>query len=114
MSRKDTDPRNHPEARRIRALRRADGYGDSASRWAHHLGWTDTALSNYETGFRRVPRDAALKLHQKVAGFDPLWLWTGDERGLSVKLRDELRKAEAELEAEEEAEESDPKRSMRR
>lgn len=107
MGGKDTDPKNHPEARRIRALRRAEGYGDSASRWAHYLGWTDTALSNYETGFRRVPRDAALKLYQKIPGFDPLWLWTGEERGLSLALRDRLREAEA-------AEEIEIKKSMRR
>jgi hypothetical protein len=100
MSENDTDPKNQPEAKRIRALRRAEGYGDNASRWAHYLGWTDTALSNYETGFRRVPRDAALKLYQKVPGFDPLWLWTGEERGLSLHLRDRLRKALADEEEE--------------
>lgn len=110
MSEKDTSPRNHPEARRIRALRRAEGYGDNASRWAHFLGWTDTALSNYETGFRRVPRDAALKLYQKIPGFDPLWLWTGEERGLSLALRERLRQAEAA----EEAEEARTQRSMQR
>ena len=79
----------------MRALRRAEGFGDSAARWAKYLGWTDTALSNYETGFRRVPRDAALQLHRKVPGFDPLWLWTGDEARLSFDLRQRLRKAEA-------------------
>lgn len=83
----------------MRALRRAEGYGDSASRWAHFLGWTDTALSNYETGFRRVPRDAALKLHQKVPGFDPLWLWTGDEERLGFDLRRRVREAYAAEEA---------------
>jgi hypothetical protein len=108
MSGKDADPKNHPEARRMRALRRAEGYGDNASRWAHYLGWTDTALSNYETGFRRVPRDAALKLYQKVPGFDPLWLWTGEEKGLTLELRERLRKAL--LDEEEEAE----TRAMRR
>jgi hypothetical protein len=79
----------------MRALRRAEGFADSASRWAKYLGWTDTALSNYETGFRRVPRDAALRLRQRVPGFDPLWLWEGEERGLPVALRDRLREAEA-------------------
>ena len=80
----------------MRALRRAEGFADNQSRWAHFLGWTDTALSNYETGFRRVPRDAALRLRERVPGFDPVWLWTGDERGLtSVALRDRLRLAEA-------------------
>lgn len=94
MGGKDTDPRNHPEARRMRALRRAEGYGDNASRWAKYLGWTDTALSNYEVGFRRVPRDAALQIYKKVPGFDPLWLWTGDESRLGFDLRKRLREAE--------------------
>lgn len=100
MADKDTDPKNHPEARRMRALRRAEGYGDSASRWAHYLGWTDTALSNYEVGFRRVPRDAALKLFRKIPGFDPLWLWTGDEERLGFQLRQRVREALAAEDAE--------------
>jgi len=91
----------------MRALRRAEGYEDSASRWARYLGFTDTALGNYETGFRRVPRDAALQLHKRIPGFDPLWLWTGEEKGLTVELRDRLRRAEA-------AEEVEIKKSTRR
>jgi hypothetical protein len=78
----------------MRAIRRAEGYADNASRWAHYLGWTDTALSNYEVGFRRVPRDAALRLRERVPGLDPIWLWTGEEMGLPVGLRDRLREAE--------------------
>lgn len=87
----DEDPRNHPEAVRMRLLRRAAGFGDSAARWAQFLGWTPTALGNYETGFRRVPRDAALQLHRKVPGFDPLWLWTGNEERLGFTLRQRIR-----------------------
>ncbi len=76
-----------PEARRFRMLRRAEGYADSQSRFAQYLGWTDTALNNYETGFRRVPRDAALQLLHKIPGFDPVWLWTGDKKNLAFDLR---------------------------
>jgi len=90
------DPKNHPDARRMRALRRAEGYGDSATRFAAYLGWTLAALSSYEVGFRRVPREAALQLYRKIPGFDPLWLWTGEERGLSMDLRNRLRAAAAE------------------
>lgn len=79
----------------MRALRRAEGFADSSSRWAHFLGLQDTAVSNYETGFRRVSRDAALRIRERVPGFDPVWLWTGDERALPVALRDRLREAEA-------------------
>ena len=91
---KKSGPKGHPEARRMRLLRHAEGYGDSASRWAHYLGWSDTALGNYETGYRRVPRDQALKLYQKVPGFDPVWLWTGEESRLGFDLRRRIREAE--------------------
>jgi hypothetical protein len=53
----------------------------------------------YETGTRRVTRDGALTLYKKIPGFDPLWLWTGDERNLTLDLRQRLRQADAELEA---------------
>jgi hypothetical protein len=95
MAEKKTDSKNHPEAVRMRALRRAEGYADSQSRWARFLGWTQEAVSNYEVGFRRVPRDAALHLREKVHGFDPVWLWTGDEKALTLELRKRLREAEA-------------------
>lgn len=95
MSEEESSGRDSPEAKRLRALRRAEGYGDNASRWAHYLGWTETALSNYETGFRRVPRDAALQLYRKVAGFDPLWLWTGEKRGLGFDLKRRIDAVEA-------------------
>jgi hypothetical protein len=96
MSGKGADPKTRPEAQRMKALRRAEGYGDSATRFAHYLGWTLAALSSYEVGFRRVPREGALQLYKKIPGFDPLWLWTGEERGLSMDLRNRIRRAEAE------------------
>src|SRR5258708_7039052 len=95
MADESTNGRNHPEARRMRTLRQAEGFGDSATRFARYLGWEPTALGNYENGFRRVPRDAALWLHKKIAGFDPLWLWTGERRGLSFDLRSRIEAEEA-------------------
>ena len=80
----------------MRILRRAAGYGDNATRFARYLGWEPTALGNYESGFRRVPRDAALLLYRKIAGFDPLWLWTGEKRGLGFDLLKRIEEAEAE------------------
>jgi hypothetical protein len=65
MSSRKTSPDD--EARRMRLLRRAEGY-ENCARWAAYLGWTTTALNNYETGFRRVPRDAAMQLYNKVPG----------------------------------------------
>ena len=52
-----------------------------------YLSWGQSAVSMYETGQRRVPRDAALELRKKVPGFDPVWLWTGDKRNLAFDLR---------------------------
>lgn len=89
----------------MRLLRKVEGYGDSASRWAHHLNLTDTQVSNYETGFRRVPRDVALKLYEKVPGFDPVWLWTGEQERLGFDLRRRVREAEDAEKASEKARE---------
>jgi transcriptional regulator with XRE-family HTH domain len=82
----------------MRLLRRAEGFAESAQGFAQKVGWSPTQLSNYESGDRRVPRDAALQLLKRVPGFDLAWLWTGEERGLSFDLRrriDEARQAEA-------------------
>lgn len=78
--------KDDPEAGRFRLLRRAEGY-ESGTAWADYLGWGQSAVSMYETGQRRVPRDAALELLEKVPGFDPVWLWTGDKRNLAFDLR---------------------------
>lgn len=86
------------EALRLRLLRRAEGFDKNAQGFAARVGWTPTQLSNFETGGRRVPRDAALQLLKRVPGFDLAWLWTGEERGLSFDLRrriEEARQAEA-------------------
>jgi transcriptional regulator with XRE-family HTH domain len=83
------------EARRMRQLRRAEGFGESAAAFAKRVGWTPTQLSNYENASRRVPRDAALQLLKVIPGFDPLWLWTGEKRALSFDLRRRLEEIEA-------------------
>jgi transcriptional regulator with XRE-family HTH domain len=91
----EEDNRIEAEARRMRLLRRAEGFGDAAAAFAKRVGWTPTQLSNYENGQRRVPRDAALQLLKAVPGFDPLWLWTGEKRALSFDLRRRLDEADA-------------------
>jgi transcriptional regulator with XRE-family HTH domain len=83
------------EARRMRQLRRAEGFGENAAAFAKRVGWTPTQLSNYENGLRRVPRDAALQLLKVIPGFDPLWLWLGEKRALSFDLRRRLEEVEA-------------------
>lgn len=62
--------KDDPEAGRFRLLRRAEGY-ESGTAWADYLGWGQSAVSMYETGQRRVPRDAALELPKKGTGFRP-------------------------------------------
>jgi hypothetical protein len=39
--------------------------------------------------------DKALQLRSKIPGFDPLWLWEGDKRGLSFDLRQRVEAEEA-------------------
>jgi hypothetical protein len=39
---------------------------------------------------RRVTRDKVLQLRAKIPGFDPNWLWEGDESGLSFDLRSRI------------------------
>lgn len=97
MSGKDKPGWNDPEARRMRWLRAAEGYPDAQAVFARKIGMSATQLSNFERGDRRVPRDAALRILQRVPGFDLIWLWTGDKRGLSHDLR---RRIEAVMEAE--------------
>jgi transcriptional regulator with XRE-family HTH domain len=103
MNQRDMSAEVSEEARRMRLLRRAEGFANSVQAFAKRVGWAPNQLTNYESGFRRVPRDAALQLLKVTPGFDPVWLWTGEERGLSFDLRrriEEARQAEdRELEA---------------
>jgi hypothetical protein len=96
MSKKHIDPHDDPEAVRMRLLRHAEGYGEDRARWAAYLGLTYQAVSNYEIGQRRVPRDVALTLYQKIPGFNPIWLWTGEEQHLAFDLRQRIRAAQVE------------------
>lgn len=83
------------EGQRMKWLRHAEGFKDGAALFAKRVGWSPTQLSNYESGERRVPRDAALQLLRAIPGFDPVWLWTGEERGLSFDLRRRIEEARA-------------------
>ena len=95
------DGSNYPYAeqgRRLRWLRQAEGIM-TGSAFAAHVGWGQPGYSQFETGKRRVPMDKALQLRAKIPGFDPLWLWEGDKRGLAFDLRQRL-EAEETKEAE--------------
>lgn len=93
------------QGRRLRWLRQAERI-PTASAFAALLNWQQAGMSQFESGKRRVPMDKALQLRSKFPGFDPLWLWEGDKRGLSYDLR-------VRIEAEEAKEAPAPKKSAR-
>jgi RNA polymerase sigma factor (sigma-70 family) len=79
---------------RLRWLRLAERF-NTVGAFADHLGWPQSGVSHFETGTRRVPTDKALQLRDQIPGFDPMWLWTGDKRGLSFDLRQRIDAEEA-------------------
>ncbi len=82
------------QGRRLRWLRQAERI-DTALAFAKRMGWPQSGISQFETGLRRVPMDRALQLRAKIPGFDPVWLWEGDKRGLSFDLRLRIEAEEA-------------------
>ncbi len=83
------------QGRRLRLLRQALGF-DSSIAFAQYMKWTGTAgISFFETGKRQVPIGKALQLREKIPGFDPVWLWTGETRGLSFDLARRIEAEEA-------------------
>lgn len=87
------------QGRRLRWLRQAERRGTGTA-FAVYVGWGQSGYSQFETGKRRVPMDKALQLRAKIPGFDPLWLWEGDKRGLSYDLRVRIEAEEAKDEQE--------------
>jgi transcriptional regulator with XRE-family HTH domain len=86
--------RYREEGRRLRWLRKAEGI-PTALAFAEYIGWTESSMSRFENGQRRVSADKALQLRAKIPGFDPVWLWEGDKRGLSLDLRERIEAEEA-------------------
>jgi hypothetical protein len=74
------------QGRRFRLLRLAEGI-PSQSAFARKFDWHQVNVSQFETGLRSVPRDKAMELKRSIPGFDPRWLWEGEESGLSFDLR---------------------------
>jgi transcriptional regulator with XRE-family HTH domain len=85
-----------PQAKRLRQLRRAEGFESSQTAFAVKIGWLQSELSMYERGSRRPPGRKILDLHKAIPGFDPLWLTEGRLEGLSHDLRTRLLAKEAE------------------
>jgi transcriptional regulator with XRE-family HTH domain len=88
---KETGGKNSATARRLRQLRKAEGY-TLASAFAAHLGITAPRLSNFEAGLP-LSIDAAKKIVAKVPGMSLDWLYFGKEDALPLALRQRLASA---------------------
>lgn len=82
------------QGRRLRWLRQAEGF-ETAVAFAAKYNWPQSGMSQFETGKRRVPTQKVIELAQRIPGFDPLWLWDGDKKGLSFDLRRRIEAEEA-------------------
>jgi len=82
------------QGRRLRWLRQAERIA-TGSAFAAKVGWGQSGYSQFETGKRRIPAEKAIQLVRKIPGFDPLWLWEGDKKGLSFDLRQRIEAEEA-------------------
>jgi hypothetical protein len=82
------------QGRRLRWLRQAERF-ETAAAFGKSLRWPQSGVSQFEIGMRRVPTDKALQLREKIPGFDPTWLWTGDKSGLAFDLRQRIEAEEA-------------------
>lgn len=82
------------QGRRLRWLRQAERIGTGTA-FAEYVGWGQSGYSQFETGKRQVTQPKALQLRKKIVGFDPLWLWENDKRGLSYDLRVRIEAEEA-------------------
>lgn len=101
---KDQNPNwDDPEARRLRQLRRAEGFGNAQAAFAKKLGWSQSEISMYESGDRRVPRGKVLEMHKKIPGFAPLWFTEDRREGLSFDLRRRIEEIEAQDERNDQA-----------
>ena len=84
------------QGRRLRLLRQAERI-PTGEAFAEYVGWgkNQSGVSMFETGARRVPAEKALQIRKKIPGFDPIWLWEDDKRGLSFELRQRIEAEEA-------------------
>jgi transcriptional regulator with XRE-family HTH domain len=91
MHTKDPEGRNSPTAKRLRALRKAEG-GDNSTAWAKRMGMSLPQLSNFEGGVP-LARNPAINMAKRIPGLTTDWLFLGREEGLPVDLRRRLRDA---------------------
>jgi hypothetical protein len=82
------------QGRRLRWLRQALRIPSGAA-FAAKYGWAQSGYSQFETGARSVPRPKILQLRAQIPGFDPLYIWDGEKRGLSFPLLERIEAEEA-------------------
>jgi transcriptional regulator with XRE-family HTH domain len=73
---------------RLRELRLALGY-ENASDFARHVKVTVQALSNWETGYRRINVDDAHKISEKI-GVPLDYIYNGHQRFLDKQFADKI------------------------
>lgn len=90
----ETGGKNSPIARRLRQLRRAEGYAQ-AKHFAEHLGVTQSRLSNMEGG-SPLSIDVAKRIVSRIPGISLDWLYFGKEEALPLAVRQRLADAGSE------------------
>ena len=88
--------------RRLRILRAAfgiNGFGTNQLTFAQQLGLTKSNYNNYENGFP-IPRENALMIANKLGGrINVAWLYSGEEKFLSLETVRLLAAIETQLSA---------------
>lgn len=95
MSKKHPDGKSSPIALRLRAVM-AHERARTQDEFAERLGVEKKRLNNALVGYP-LSIEVAQKIKQTVPGITRDWLYDGDEGGLPVSLRDELRLAETKV-----------------
>jgi transcriptional regulator with XRE-family HTH domain len=96
MQKRDPLRWRSPGSQRLRWVRLAEGF-DNSAQFASHVGLGTTAYSQYENGVR-LSLDAAIKIANRVPGLTTDFLVRGREEGMPAELR---RRIEAVREREE-------------
>ncbi|WP_126257905.1 hypothetical protein [Bradyrhizobium sp. LVM 105] len=98
--RRETGGKAAPIARRFRAIMRATAKpNENATQWAYRMGLGPTAVSNFRNGIPVSSRAADLIATKTGIGSD--YIRRGDERFLTVDMRQRLEEAMEALDREE-------------
>lgn len=101
MQKRDPLRWRSPESQRLRWVRLAEGYENSAL-FAARVAIGATTYSQYENGVR-LSRDSAEKIANRVPGLTTDFLIRGREEGMPAELRRRIEKARERESAEAEA-----------